>query len=155
MKQTVLVVAALMSLLFLSCGKTESGCQPKTPASEKAEMVAYCNSNGINYTEHASGILYEIILPGSGVTPSSTNTISAVYTCKLLNNTLVDSNANPTDFYLGGNLIDGWKIAIPLIKKGGRIKIVVPSALAYSCTGRGSVPPNSPLFFDITLNDVK
>lgn len=154
MKQTVLVVAALVSLLFLSCGKTESGCQPKTPASEKADMAAYCTSNNINYTEHPSGILYEIVLPGSGATPSASSIVSVVYTGKLLTNVTFDSRANPETFQLSG-LIDGWKIALPLIQKGGRIKMVVPSALAYSCSGSGSIPPNSPLFFDITLSDVK
>jgi FKBP-type peptidyl-prolyl cis-trans isomerase len=53
-------------------------------------------------------------------------------------------------------VIDGWKIGLPLIKKGGRIKLIIPSALAYSCTGAGtSIPPNTPLYFDVTLNDVK
>ncbi len=157
MKRTLLLLSVVVSSLFLSCGKQESGCVPKTPASEKADMVAYCNANGITYSEHSSGILYEILIPGNDPAPTSTSTVSTVYTGKLLNGIQFDAAANPVQFSLAGNLIEGWKIAIPLIKKGGRIKIVIPSALAYTCLGssNGSIPPNSPLFFDITLTDVK
>ncbi|MCA6452324.1 MAG: FKBP-type peptidyl-prolyl cis-trans isomerase [Chitinophagaceae bacterium] len=78
-----------------------------------------------------------------------------VYTGKLLNGTTFDATANPISLSLS-SVIDGWKIGLPLIKKGGRIKLVIPSALAYSCTGAGtSIPPNSPLFFDVTLQDVR
>ncbi|SJZ90786.1 FKBP-type peptidyl-prolyl cis-trans isomerase [Sediminibacterium ginsengisoli] len=138
---------------FISCGKTSSGCDPVPVTSEKAVLVAYCQANNINYTEHSSGILYEIILPGSGMTPIATSTVSAIYTLKLLDNTQLQAVANPVTFSLSA-VIDGWKIAIPLIKKGGRIKMVVPSALAYSCTGKDNIPPNTPLYFDVSLADV-
>lgn len=154
MKRTLLLLSVVIFSLLLSCGKQESGCQPKTPASEKADMVAFCTNNNINYTEHSSGILYQIITQGSGNTPTVNKTVSTVYTGKLLNGTTFDATANPVSFSLGG-VIEGWKIGIPLIQKGGRILMVIPSALAYSCTGSGSIPPNSPLFFDVTLTDVK
>lgn len=155
MKRTLLLLSVVLATLFISCGKQESsGCQPKTPASEKADMVAYCTANGINYTEHPSGILYQIITQGSGPTPTVSNTISAVYTGKLMNGATFDATANPISFPLSG-VIEGWKIGIPLIQKSGRILMVIPSALAYSCSGSGSIPPNSPLFFDVTLTDVR
>lgn len=144
------------SLLLNSCSKSEvSGCQPASIASEKNQMIAYCTANGINYTEDVSGLLYEIIAPGTGISPTISSTISAVYTGKLFTGTVFDATANPVTFPLSG-VIDGWKIGIPFIKKGGRIKLIIPSALAYSCTGSGSsIPPNTPLFFDVTLTDVK
>lgn len=154
MKRILLLLSVVIFSLLLSCGKQESGCQPKTPASEKADMVAFCTNNNINYTEHSSGILYQIITQGSGNTPTVNNTVSTVYTGKLLNGTTFDATANPVSFSLGG-VIEGWKIGIPLIQKGGRILMVIPSALAYSCTGSGAIPPNSPLFFDVTLTDVR
>ncbi|MCA6449922.1 MAG: FKBP-type peptidyl-prolyl cis-trans isomerase [Chitinophagaceae bacterium] len=157
MKKFVLSVLVLsMVLLNISCGKNDtSGCQPASIASEKAQLVAYCTANGINYTESSSGLLYEIIAPGGGLAPVSTSVVSVVYTGKLLNGTTFDATANPISLSLS-SVIDGWKIGLPLIKKGGRIKLVIPSALAYSCTGAGtSIPPNSPLFFDVTLQDVR
>lgn len=155
------LVVILSVLLLDSCGKKDpSGCQPASVASERAQLVNYCSANGINYTEHSSGLLYEIIIPGTGVSPTSTSTVSVVYTGKHLNNTVFDAQANPYTNLLS-NLIDGWKIGMPLIKKGGRIKLVIPSALAYSCTGGKDsngvliIQPNEPIFFDLTLTDVK
>lgn len=152
----ILGLLVVVSLVLNSCGKSEtSGCQPATVASEKAQMIAYCSANNINYTEDASGLLYEIITLGTGIAPSSSSIISVVYTGKLFTGTTFDATANPISLTLS-NVIDGWKIGLPKIKKGGRIKLVIPSALAYSCTGAGSsIPPNTPLFFDVTLTDVK
>lgn len=161
MRKVLSSVLFLSVLLLNSCGKSDSsGCQPVPVASEKAAMVAYCTANGINYTQDPSGLLYEIIAPGTSPAPTLTSTVSAVYTGKLFDGTTFDATANPISFPLSG-VIDGWKIGIPLIKKGGRIKLIIPSALAYSCTGRTDVAgrvvikPNEPLFFDVTLTDVK
>lgn len=154
MKRNVLLAFVLASFLFSACGKSDSPCVPATVASEKTAMVAYCTANGINYTEHPSGILYEIMAPGLGTQPTLTNTVSTVYTGKLLNGTQFDASANPVSFLLSG-VIQGWQIGIPLIKKGGRIKMVIPSSLSYGCTGSGSIPANSPLYFEVSLTDVR
>jgi FKBP-type peptidyl-prolyl cis-trans isomerase len=151
----------LISFLVNSCGKKDTGCQPNPVNAERAQIIAYCNSNGINYTEHTTGLFYEIITPGSGISPTNTSTVSVVYTGKHFDNTTFDASSNPYTTLLS-NFIDGWKIGIPLIKKGGRIKLVIPSAMAYSCTGSFNnasqtyiIKPNEPLFFDVTLTDVK
>ena len=151
------VALCVFSILCGSCGKRETGCEPVPVASEKQQLIAYCTNNGINYTEHSSGLYYQIINPGTGASPSTTSTVSVVYTGKHFDNSLppFDASANPVTFPLS-SLIDGWKIGLPLIKKGGRIKLIVPSALAYSCTGSlPTIQPNEPLFFDITLTDVQ
>ena len=152
----ILSVLTLVALLGSSCGKSDSGgCQPVSPSSERTQLIEYCKAGNISYTEDISGLFYEIITPGSGMAPNATSTISVVYTGKLLNGTTFDATANPINLQLS-SVIDGWKIGLPLIKKGGRIKLIIPSALAYSCTGAGtSIPPNTPLFFDVTLTDVK
>ncbi|TAH09314.1 MAG: hypothetical protein EAZ13_00775 [Sphingobacteriia bacterium] len=148
MKYLFLLSAIIISL---SCGKaTETGCTPNPVANEKAAMIAFANSNNITYTEHSSGILYEIMNAGTGATLTLASTVSAVYTGKLMSGTTFDARATPISFPLSG-VIEGWKIGIPLIKAGGRIKLIIPSALAYSCVGRNSIPPNSPLYFDVTV----
>jgi FKBP-type peptidyl-prolyl cis-trans isomerase len=153
MKRNVLLAFILAPLLFTACGKTSEPCVPATVASEKAAMVAYCTANNITYTEHASGILYEVMSPGLTTQPTIANSVSVVYTGKLLNGNQFDASANPVRLALSG-VIKGWQIGIPLIKKGGRIKMVIPSSLAYGCTGQGSIAPNSPLYFEVTLTDV-
>ena len=153
MKRNVWMAFLLAPFLFAACGKTDTECVPATVASEKAAMVAYCTANNITYTEHASGILYEIMSPGLTTQPTIANTVAVVYTGKLLNGNQFDASANPVRLALNG-VIKGWQIGIPLIKKGGSIKMVIPSSLAYGCTGQGSIAPNSPLYFEVTLTDV-
>jgi FKBP-type peptidyl-prolyl cis-trans isomerase len=153
MKRNVLLAFVLATFLLSACGKSDSPCVPATVASEKAAMVAFCTANGITYTEHPSGILYEIVAPGLTTQPNLTNTVSVVYTGKLLNGTVFDASANPVRLALNA-VIQGWQIGIPLIKKGGRIKLVIPSSLSYGCTGQGSISPNSPLYFEVSLTDV-
>ena len=153
-------VLVVFSVLCSSCGKKETGCEPVPVANEKSQLIAYCNANNISYTEHTSGVYYQIMDPGTGPSPTTASTISFVYTGKHFDNTVFDASANPVTYPLSG-LIDAWKITLPLIKKGGRIKIITPSALAYSCTGSKNnlgqvvIQPNEPLFFEVTLSDVK
>jgi FKBP-type peptidyl-prolyl cis-trans isomerase len=154
------LIFAWTIILFasLSCGKTTtSGCTPATIATENTSMVSYCTANTVTYSQHSSGILYEIVNPGTGTTPSLNSRIYITYTGKLFDGTIFDSQSNPafTGWTLS-SLIDGWKIGLPLIKKGGRIKLVIPSSLGYGCAGSGTtIPTNSPLYFDITLVDVQ
>jgi FKBP-type peptidyl-prolyl cis-trans isomerase len=157
MKKLIFVWTIIL-FASLSCGKTStSGCTPATIASESASMISYCTANSINYMTHSSGILYEIITPGTNPTPTLSSKVLITYTGKLFDGTVFDSQSNPalTGWVLS-TLVDGWKIGLPLIKKGGRIKLVIPSSLGYGCAGSGtSIPSNSPLFFDITLVDVQ
>lgn len=155
MRKILIAFLCFIAVALTSCEKEKSGCVQKSPAEEKQAMVDFCTSNGIAYTEHSSGILYQIIQPGSTKTPNLDSRVFIFYTGKLLNGTTFDAQSDPsrTGWQLR-SLIEGWQIGLPLIQKGGRIKLVIPSSLAYGCTGGGSIGPNSPLFFDITLTEV-
>jgi FKBP-type peptidyl-prolyl cis-trans isomerase FkpA len=126
-------------------------CVPATPESQLAVMTGYCVSNSIAYTVSPNIILYQIMSPGTGATPNSLSTINVTYTGILMNNTTFDSGT--LSFPLS-NLIQAWQLMLPLISAGGRIKFVTPSYYAYGCEGIMTIPPNSPLFFDVTLNSV-
>jgi len=149
---------AFLFLIFIGpgCLKSSDPCTPKTPASESTQMQAYCNLNGITPTIHSSGLYYQIINPGSGATPTANSTIYITYVGKLLDGTTFDlqNNASATAWPLN-QLIEGWRVGLPLIKKGGEIQLVVPSSMAYGCAGYGAIPGNAILFFDITLVDVQ
>ncbi|MFN9589268.1 MAG: FKBP-type peptidyl-prolyl cis-trans isomerase [Bacteroidota bacterium] len=152
-----LVLFSLIALTSYGCLKNEpSGCQPVPVQSEKAPMVAFCTARNISYTEHSSGLLYEIMDPGQGtVVPTASSIVTVQYVGKLMNGTTFDSSSTPFTSGLS-QLIDGWKIGLPLIKKGGKIKLVIPSALGYSCTGYPPIiPANSPLYFEISLVDLR
>jgi FKBP-type peptidyl-prolyl cis-trans isomerase len=118
-------------------------------ATQRALMVAYCNNNGITYSIHPSGILYQIITPGDTAKPNLCTSLTMTYTGKLMTGIQFDKG---TITYPLKDLIVGWQIAVPLIGKGGKIKMVIPSSLAYGPNANGSIPANSPLYFEMNID---
>jgi len=141
-------------ILFTGCGKEEEGCTPVSPQAEELKITTYTNANGITAVKHSSGMYYQIIDPGTGVTPTIKSTVKATYTGIFLDGTVFDSET--VDISLS-EMIEGWQIGIPLIKKGGRIKLIIPSALAYGCNGNihKEIGPDEVLFYDVNLLDVQ
>lgn len=147
----------ILSLAFVlgSCIKGSDPCQEKTVQSEQGEIVAYASANSINATAHPTGMYYEIINSGSGATPTVNSSISVKYTGKHLDGTIFDQQLTATAPFNLGGAIAGWQIGLPLIQKGGIIKLIIPSSLAYGCTGGGpGMPPYSIIYFEIELVDV-
>lgn len=145
------------ALIFASCKKQhDGGCSPATPASEAASIVAFCTANNINYTVDGNGIYYQVIDPGSGSRAGMDSIITATYSTSLLNGQIIDTTHFTAPVTLPLNkFIEGWRIAIPYIQEGGRIKMIIPSALAYGCTGiQNLVPANAPLYYDVLLINV-
>jgi len=101
-----------------------------------------------------SGVYYEIIDPGTGGTPNLNSQIFIKYEGRLLNGNIFDEQSDPsrTGWQLR-TLIPGWQVVIPKIRKGGKVKMIIPSALAYGCRANGNIPANSILYFYVELNE--
>jgi FKBP-type peptidyl-prolyl cis-trans isomerase len=154
MKRTVVILSVSMLLFGSTSCLKDNSCQDKTVQSEQAAITAYATANGITGISHSSGVYYQVTNPGSGVTPSVTNQVSVRYTGKLLDGTVFDSQTGtPVSFGLGGT-IPGFQIALQLVQKGGTIKFIIPSSLAYGCAGTNGIPGGSILFFEVQLVDV-
>jgi FKBP-type peptidyl-prolyl cis-trans isomerase FkpA len=152
-------IFGLLSVLLLLAGGIgcikDTGCQNKSVDSERAAILAYASANSITATAHSTGVYYQVLSAGGGPTPTSSSKIFVTYTGKLLDGTQFDAGTTPAGGWVLSGLIQGWQIGLPLIQKGGRILLIIPSSLAYGCQGAGTVPGNSVLFFDVTLNDVQ
>jgi FKBP-type peptidyl-prolyl cis-trans isomerase FkpA len=119
-------------------------------------MLSYANANGITPTTHSSGMLYQIVNAGAGATPTATSTVTVRYTGKFMDGRVFDSNATGSPISFGLNqVIQGWQLGLPLIKKDGLIKLIIPSSLAYGCAGYGSIPGDAVLYFEVQLIDVQ
>jgi FKBP-type peptidyl-prolyl cis-trans isomerase len=151
----ILFVSVFAGLLFgnNSCSKNEV-CKNKSIDSERGEITAYAAANGITATEHSSGIFYQVMNPGNGPAPTVYSTVSVKYIGKFLNGQVFDSQTTTPISTLLGQTINGWQLGLPLIQKGGSIKLIIPSSHAYGCTGYGPIPSHSILYFEIDLVDV-
>ena len=121
----------------------------------------YVKKNNLNVQKDPSGVYYVITKPGSGPKPKAGQTVSVLYKGTLLDGKVFDSSEKmgnkPIDFPIGvGQVIPGWDKAIPLLNKGSKATLLIPSSLAYGQRGAGAdIPADAPLRFDVELVDVK
>ena len=152
----ILIALSFFLVLFAGDGCVKNAaCIDKTVQSEQAAIINYAAAQGNSATAHSSGLYYQITSPGSGPSPTSGSKIFIKYTGKLLNGTIFDQQTTASVSYGLSGMIQGFQIGLPLIQKGGTIKLIVPSSLGYGCNGFGSVPGNSILYFEIELTDVQ
>jgi FKBP-type peptidyl-prolyl cis-trans isomerase FkpA len=93
-------------------------------------------------------VYYKILKEGTGWQVKLTDTVTVFYKGYLLDGSVFDqTREKPATFPLN-RLIKGWQIGVPLLKVGGKIKILIPSGIAYGIRTRGAkIPPNSILVF--------
>ncbi len=153
-------------LAMIMFAATVSGCKKKdscpednrvAPATEAQQIEEFLSTNSITATRHKSNMYYQVQTPGSGGSPNVCSTIRVSYRGTLTNGAEFDKSS---DFvYRLGGLISGWIQGIPLVQKGGSIRLFVPPSLGYGSQdvkdrdGTVKIPGNSILVFDITLMD--
>ena len=105
-----------------------------------------------------SGLMYQVVTAGGdNEKPNPGDTISAHYTGMFLDGRKFDSSVDrgePISFPVGtGRVIKGWDEALLDMKKGEKRILIIPPQLAYGSRGRGPIPPNSTLVFEVELLD--
>lgn len=156
------------SFLLSSCFKGSDNremcnydaCLVKASDNEVQAVQTYLTNNNIQAEKHCSGLFYRIETPGTGKTAGVCDNITINYKGSLTNGNVFDQSTNPVTFQLG-QLITGWKNAIPLIKEGGRIHLYIPSSLGYGNqdykdrNGNVIIPGGSILVFEVELKQVQ
>ncbi len=105
----------------------------------------------------ATGLMYKIDKAGTGEAPKDSDTVVVNYKGTLIDGKEFDNSytrGEPLSFRLDG-VIPGWTEGLKNLKKGGKIKLVIPPELAYGKTGVPGIPANSTLVFDVELLDIK
>ena len=99
----------------------------------------------------------ETVVEGKGPFALPDDTVAVIYTGKLTNGTVFDSNVgkDPLVFRLD-QVIKGWQIGLQQMRPGGRATLRIPASLGYGATGSPPViPPNADLVFDVQLIAIK
>ena len=142
------IVVAILSLTFFACKKKNEN----QTVLDNEIIQKYLKDNSL-VADTTRGIYYIISDTGTVNHPTATSIVSVYYKGYLTDGTTFDQSIPglPREFPLQG-VIKGWQIGVPLIGKGGKIKLLIPSALGYGASKTGAIPANSVLIFDIELS---
>ena len=141
-KISYLVLIPLLCLL---------GCAKDQNAIDDAILKKYISDNHLTAIAEPNGLYYVETQAGTGGSPTYTSTVWVNYTGYFTNGNIFDrTTGTPLQLQLT-QTIPGWGEGIPLMKKGGKAKLLVPSLLGYGTSGYSSIPPNTVLIFDIEL----
>jgi len=157
----------ITSVLFATSCIDEMGEEVEyTPEREAAIISEYLdslNSNGYDVDTTEIGVYYAIIKQGDGEYPVPGDSIGLIYVGFFPESSYVfdaSSRWNTDGIwkfnYMSTDLIQGFENAISYLNEGTEGIFIVPSANAYGPEGSddGSIPPYSPLAFDIKLVEI-
>lgn len=157
-KFTSILIFSIMTAFIFSCSKTdETNCHVGTPeisADQQKLLLEFIESNRIEAVLHPAGFYYHIDAEGTNKKPNGCSRVEVNYSGKLTNGQEFD-RANNVYFELS-ELINGWRLALPLIKEKGIITIYLPAELGYGEAGVGNmIPKNSITIFTVELLNVR
>lgn len=128
---------------------------------EPEKIAAYIKKHNITVIPTSDGLYFISLKEGAGPHPEKGNTLSVHYTLYNVNDEKLFStldNGKPFKFVLGsGAVIPGWEEALPMMRKSGKAKLIIPSDLGYKGVEKRAynIPPYSPLIIELTLEDIK
>lgn len=143
----------IVSVLFLTaCSKSLSD---EEQFDKDIELIKeYIAENGLDAKSTDSGLYYTIDKIGTGNFPNANSDVRVRYKGFFLDGGVFDqSDQFGIEFNLQG-VIQGWTEGIQLYKEGGEGLLLIPSKLGYGRQGKGSVPPNTVMIFEVELLDI-
>jgi FKBP-type peptidyl-prolyl cis-trans isomerase FkpA len=150
MKQAIFTLLLFSVIGLLSCRK--STLQPAIAQVDQQNILSYISIHGITGMKRdttggdTSGIYYETILPGkAGTSYQYSDSLSFVFTLSTFdgNYTSLDTTINHYASLAGhitlAALPYGLQLAVhDVLKRGGSMRVLIPSRLAYGISGYGT-----------------
>lgn len=119
-------------------------------------LAANKSKEGIKTTP--SGLQYKILTAGTGVKPTTDQTVTVHYRGTLIDGMEFENSykrGQPTTLPVT-QFVKGWVEALVMMPVGSKWQLFIPSDLAYGERSPGaSIPPNAVLIFELELLAVK
>ena len=122
----------------------------------KKAGLAFLDENkkkkGVTLTK--SGLQIQVLKQGKGIKPTATDRVKVDYVGTLIDGKEFDSSIKRGEPAVFGvdQVIPGWSEALQSMEVGSKIRLVIPSELAYGEAGAPPViEPNSVLIFEVEL----
>lgn len=148
-------VGALFAFAGTSPLRAQAAAAPAT--ADAAAPVASASTPARVASPVGGTVKVETIVEGKGPLVLPDDTVAVIYTGKLMNGTVFDSNAGKAPLVFPLNqVIPGWQQGLQKMRAGGRAKLTIPAALGYGAAGAPpTIPPNADLVFDVQLIAIK
>lgn len=148
-----IVIGALLVFALVRAYSGTSGTSVAGNIDAGAAFLA-ANKNVEGVVETESGLQYLQLQAGTGSEhPSAKTKVLAHYHGTLIDGTVFDSSVErgqPLEFGLN-QVIRGWTEGLQLMVVGEKMRLFVPSKLAYGNRPAGAIPGGSVLIFDVEL----
>ncbi|MEI9932194.1 MAG: FKBP-type peptidyl-prolyl cis-trans isomerase [Rhizomicrobium sp.] len=144
--------AFLIAATVLLAAPTRAAVTSLSADSNAAYLADYAKQPGV--VKLPSGLMYKIVHSGYGKRPLPTDIVTVYYTGSLINGSVFDgTEASLPAQFPANELIPGWTQALVNMREGDQWHLVIPANLAYGSrgAGKGAIPPNQVLVFDLTL----
>lgn len=146
-------VFATIALLSLTACNGDSTSPAKATSIEQETWASILNVDLTKFTKLPSGVYIQDVVVGTGDAVPVGAQVTVNYEGRLANGSLFD--AGTLNFFALTSAIQGWQVGIPGMKIGGTRKLLIPAALGYGSSNYGTIPGNSNLWFQVTLNGFK
>lgn len=110
---------------------------------------------GEGYSKTESGLVYKIENPGKDPKVAETDQVNVLYEGRNIAGEVFDTNKDNVRPMRANGFVPGFKEALTMLGKGGKMTVVIPADLAYGLDGAGDkIGPNQTLVFDIEIQDI-
>lgn len=161
-----ITVLAGLSVCFQAGAETNT---TETATSIAVPVSSVAATSGTANTSHSDvpttvtlpdGIRYQDLVVGTGAETSGGMKLSIHFRLKLVGEKLLDDTEAkmlPVPFtfkYDSEEVISGLNIGMKGMRIGGRRVIIIPPKLAYGEKGKGPIPENAELIYDVRFVDM-
>lgn len=127
---------------------------------EDSLLTDYIQKNKVKVKPTETGLYFIKTTPGKGKLATKGSKVKVHYKGMLIDGNEFDSSyqrGEPIELEVGkGQVIPGWDEALQLMKEGDKVKLIIPSKIAYGERGAGGViPPYATLIFELELISVQ
>ncbi|EDY86550.1 fkbp-type peptidyl-prolyl cis-trans isomerase fkpa [gamma proteobacterium HTCC5015] len=123
---------------------------------QKSQAFLAKNAKKTSVTTTESGLQYEVIEEGDGISPKIEDEVLVHYHGTLIDGRVFDSSVErgePVTLHLE-KVISGWREGLLLMRRGGKFKFYIPPELGYGAQSMPGMGPNQVLVFEVELLEV-
>lgn len=121
---------------------------------DSTAIANYIFENELDHEYNPREIWIVIDQPGVGPNANPYDVVTIDYKLSLLSDpeTIVDQGTLDQQSIFG--LIDGFKLAMPLLNEGAKARFILPSIYGYGVTGISGIPSNANLIYEVSLTQI-